>query len=437
MVAYPRRQTMKIFDRYSGEDIGDLEPDSHPEMVHEKVNEALMLLRGMEKSEVATAFSSMASIISHRKEELSLLVSRETGKPVSYCIGDVDKASGIFRTLAAYCKRMSLRSDLKSKRGEILSGKWTELRMEGRPVVLNTISGNAFLESSLYFGEMVLYGAPLIVNVEPVPSLAVRELSIMASEAGFPPDIIQQVGLDRERAFQEYNFPFINSEFYHEDSPVLIMEDGDLDFASEKVFEDMITAGLYGSTRFNRLLIEESCIDYVKNRIDSMLKEAVFGDPRKDGTELPDRPIFTDASSASEIIPRTIIEGCRVIFGDVNRMSGLVGLDFQAGANKFQVTQKLKFPAFLFGGIGSYDQAERLLGWINNRFSLSVYTRDYNMARMVSQRLDFQFIEINDTFDPILGFEKYTPDILERISCPSYGKDAIPLKRWKNIMLRK
>jgi hypothetical protein len=315
--------------------------------------------------------------------------------------------------------------------------EWFLRGIQRKPIVLVTKSLNAFLETSVFFGEFASERSPLIVINHNAPSLVINDLAEMIQNAGFPKNTIMQANEEGLKNHQKMPFPIVKSDSIHQDSPVLVMGGSDLDFAANEIFKSMIGCGIYGGTKFNRIIIEGQDSTYFVNRVGELAGGIVFGDPKDRDTDFPDRPVFTDHASMSESISRSILEGCRVIFGNQTSGNGILGLHFQGGANLFQVSAEINFPAFLFGSIGSYSEAESLIGSLKNNFAISLFTADLNIAMMAAEKLDFQFIEINDAFDPIFGFENYSGPVLERISSQPYTAETFPLKRWKNIIIRR
>ena len=428
---------MKVLDRYSGEEIGETECESVPSKVQILSNEAMASLQTMERKDIMMAFARLVTILDQRRMEVALLISRESGKPLKFCMKDVEKASQVFHYWSV-AKRLESSSMSTFSASEItIHREWLLRETRRGPVLLVTNPLNAFLETSVWFGELASEGSPIVVVNPSGPSLVIKDLVEMIHTAGFPKNSLLQADEKCINGMQTLTLPAIRSDSIHPDSAVLVMEGTDPEFSSKEIFKSMLWSGIYGGTKFNRILIEGSESSYFINRMGELAGEIVFGDPKDKDTDFPDRPIFNDHASMSDSISRSVLEGCRVIFGNQATGNGIMGLHFQGGSNKFQISTEINFPAFLFGSVSSYSEAESLLGTLENKFAVSLFTVDLNIAMMAAEKLDFQFIEINDAFDPILGFENYSGPVLDRISSEQYLTEVFPLKRWKNIVIRR
>lgn len=428
---------MKILDRYSGEEIGETQCESVPAKVQILSNGAMASLQSMDRKDIMLAFARLAVLLEQRLTEIALLISRESGKPLKYCMKDVDRAFEVFRYWSV-AKGMDPSSMGIFSASEVtIHREWFLRNTHRGPFLLVTNTLSAFLETSVFFGELASEGSSVIVINSSGHSLVINELVEMVHSAGFPENSLLQGDENCINGQQTLNLPAIRSDSIHPDSPVLVMGGTDLEFASNEIFKGMLWPGIYGGTKFNRILIEGSESSYFINRMGELAGEIVFGDPKDKDTDFPDRPIFCDHANMSDSISRSVLEGCRVIFGNQTTGNGIMGLHFQGGSNKFQISTEIKFPAFLFGSVDSYSEAESLLGTLENKFAVSLFTADLNTAMMAAEKLDFQFIEINDAFDPILGFENYSRPVLDRISSEPCLTEVFPLKRWKNIVIRR
>ena len=422
-----------VYDKYDGELISETAPEQDPEKLILKSERAFQTLGEMTNSDITRMFRKISEIMESRSRELALIITRETGKPLKFSLNDLEKAIQIFNFWAMEGGPYNSPDSLNNG----VSGGVHRLSMtrflQSAPVILVSNSASVFLETCIFFSEFITRKAPLTVVAPLTHPLAIMDLERIISEAGFPEGSFQVALGDGVLKKKPDWFSIVYSKNLYSDSHVVVFDDADLDYASGRIFDCLIRTGLYGGSMFRRIITGEKSHTYLINRISEMASSLVAGDPRDENTDILDSRRLVTETGAPVAIQSAIIEGGKIIFGDPASSSGILGLDFQSGLNRLLKSIEIPIPSFYFSTFRSFKEISDFFSDARGVGSISLYTSDLNMALMASDRLNFQTVQINDTYDPVLGFSSYSSPVLRNVF-NGQGSEPWPLERWKKVV---
>lgn len=427
---------IKVYDKYDGGIIGEAEEEPDTKKIIETVQKAAINLADIDHDNLSEMFLNLSVILSRRSEELSMLITKETGKPLRFTKSDIEKCSGILKFWAHEIREYNPLPSFLPDRFEGVHRTRMRIWMPSPPIFSIAEGFSAFLETVIVFSEFISRRGASVAIVPESNPLQFQELQKMIVESGFPEGSFQASTNSSLLDNHMDDFSFLRMSSYHTESPALVFDDADIDFASESLFKSMLPTGLYGGTRFNRILTSPDSHDYLRNRIMEQCESIVLGDPHDPKTDMSDHPLADQKEMLQEEVGRTLISGGKVAFGDQATFRGITGLDFQGNISQSFFDISVTAPAFYFTNFSSFDEVLGLFPPNRTGQNISIYTKDIDMAMLSAEKLNFRNIEINDSFDPIIGFSRYTGPVLREIF-NSAGGEPWPLERWKNIVFRR
>lgn len=425
---------IKVYDKYDGEFIGEAAEETGREKIIDNAQKSAANLSEIEAEALSDMYLNLSRNLSLRSSELSLLMTRETGKPLRFTSSDMEKCVSILKFWAQEIRGYDPLPSFVPERFDGVHRMRFRLSMQSPPLISVAEGNSSFLETMIVFSEFISRRAPIVAIVPESSPLLFQELQSLIKEAGFPEGSFQATTNISLLEYPKTGFSFLRMGLYHSESPVIVFDDADIDFASENLFQSMLNVGLHGGSRFNRILSSPDSHDYLRNRIMEQCASIVLGDPHDMKTDMSDHPLTDQKINLQEEIGKALIKGGKFAFGDQETFRGIAGLDFQGKMDPDLLEVSINVPAFYFANFSSFEEVLGLFPGHMQGQNASLYTKDINMALLAAEKLNFRNVEINDSFDPVLGFRHYTRPLLRELFNSPEG-EPWPLERWKNIVI--
>lgn len=424
----------KVYDKYDGEFIGETADEPDKEKIIEDARKSASNLSEIKAEELSDMYLNLSRKLSVRSSELAMLMTKETGKPLRFASSDIEKCVSILKFWAQEIRGYDPLPSFVSDRFDGVHRLRFRLAMPSPPLISIAEGTSNFLETMIVFSEFISRRGPTVAIVPESCPLLLQELQRLVVESGFPAGSFQATTNTSLPDFPKSGFSFLQMGAYHSEAPVIVFDDADIDFASENLFKSMLHVGLHGGSRFNRIMSSPDSHDYLRNRIMEQCASIVLGDPHDIKTDMSDHPLTDQKIRLQEEVGKALMKGGKFAFGDQETFRGIAGLDFQGKIDSDLLDISISVPAFYFANFSSLEEVLSLFPSFVQGQNVSLYTKDINMALLAAEKLNFRNIEINDSFDPILGLRYYTRPLLRELFNSPEG-EPWPLERWKNIVI--
>ncbi len=197
-------QELPVKNPYSGEVFATtfLASAGELEKAIQKAESARALLAEMPSYQVSEALFQVSGMIKKDREELAKVLAMESGKPMKYALGEIDRAAQTFLVAAEESKRIP---------GEYLSLDWTPAG-EGKEAwvkyfPLGLIAGIAPFNFPINLAvhkiaPALASGNPIILKPARSTPLSVLELARIIDQTSFPKGALSILPMDRESGNQ-------------------------------------------------------------------------------------------------------------------------------------------------------------------------------------------------------------------------------------------
>jgi glyceraldehyde-3-phosphate dehydrogenase (NADP+) len=300
-----------------------------------KAEEAMKKLPGYERSRI---LSKIADGMSERKILLSETLCQETGKPIRYALGEVERAIQVFRVASEEAHRIP---------GEYLSIDWTaagegkEAWVKYFPVgLVGAISPFNFpLNLSAHkLAPAIATGNPIILKPASQTPVTVLELAKIIDQCGLPPGAVSVLPMSRETGSLLVTDPAIRLITFT-GSPevgwkmkeksgrkkivlelggnagVLISESGDLNLAIQKCVVGGFSFSGQVCIHVQRIFVTENNFPEFTRRFIEAASKLKSGDPLDQTTDISAMIDEGNACRVEEWIADAVKGGAKVLLG--------------------------------------------------------------------------------------------------------------------------
>jgi glyceraldehyde-3-phosphate dehydrogenase (NADP+) len=272
------------------------------------------------------------------RERLAAVLSQESGKPMRYALGELDRASQTFRIAAEESKRLP---------GEYLSLDWTPPG-EGKegwvkyfPVGL--MAGIAPFNFPLNLAvhkiaPAIAAGNPIILKPARSTPLSVLELAKIINRTALPKGAVSILPMDREAGNQlvtDYRFkmlsftgsPAVGWKMKREagrkkvllelggNAGVIVSDTADLEKAVPKCVIGGYAYSGQVCIHVQRIYVHEKVFDAFAEKFTGRVKGLKFGDPLNPATEISVMIDEENATRVEEWVQESVEEGARILLG--------------------------------------------------------------------------------------------------------------------------
>ena len=282
--------------------------------------------------------SQISGALKSDRERLAAVLSQESGKPMRYALGELDRASQTFRIAAEESKRLP---------GEYLSLDWTPPG-EGKegwvkyfPVGL--MAGIAPFNFPLNLAvhkiaPAIAAGNPVILKPARSTPLSVLELAKIIDRTSLPKGALSILPMDREAGNQlvtDYRFkmlsftgsPAVGWKMKREagrkkvllelggNAGVIVGDTADLEKAVPKCVIGGYAYSGQVCIHVQRIYVHEKIFDRFAEMFTERVKNLKFGDPLDPATEISVMIDEENATRVEEWVQESVEEGARVLLG--------------------------------------------------------------------------------------------------------------------------
>ncbi len=393
----------------------------------EELEKAILAAKSVEEEmksmPVYKKYESLLSISNELKRKRAYLaetLSRESGKPIRYALGEIDRAAQTFLVAAEECKRLP---------GEYLSLDWTAAG-EGKegwvkyfPVGL--IAGIAPFNFPLNLAvhkiaPALAAGNPIILKPSRSTPLSVLELAKIISATSFPKGAVSILPMNRtagnqmvtDERFKLLSFtgsPAVGWKMKRDagrkkvilelggNAGVIVTESSDLDLAVKKCLVGGYAYSGQVCIHVQRIYVQESILEEFSAKFTKAVKGLKVGDPLSAETDVSVMIDQANADRVEEWVEEAVKDGARVLAGGNKKDTYFEPTLLTATHNDMKVCSLEVFgPVVTLEKYQSFSQA---LEYINDsRYGLQagVFTNSIKEMNQAFYKLDVGSVIIND-----------------------------------------
>lgn len=354
------------------------------------------------------------------KENLAKTLSMESGKPMRYALGEIERAAQTFLIAAEECKRIP---------GEYLSLDWTKpgLGKEGwvkyfpAGLVAGIAPFNFPMNLAVHkIAPAIAAGNPIILKPSRSTPLSVLELARIVDKSGLPEGAISVLPMDREAGnqlvtderFKILSFtgsPSVGWQMKKEagkkkvilelggNAGVLVSRSADIEQSVEKCLVGSFAYSGQVCIHVQRIYVHDSIFSEFSEKFVSNVKKLKTGDPLNIETDVS---VMIDSGNADRVedwVNEAINEGAAVLTG-----GGKKGSYFEPTVLTNTTVDMKVCSLEIFGPVVTlekYSSFMNALEQINDsKFGLQagIFTNDLSEMNLAFEYLDVGGVIIND-----------------------------------------
>ncbi|MGO2659981.1 aldehyde dehydrogenase family protein [Mycetocola reblochoni] len=426
------RGRLDVLDKMTGELLGSVEADDAASTTAalERARGGFAEWSALPAHRRAEVLERFADDLDARREEIAVLLTRETGKILPDSRAELAAAARIFRGFA----RESLRHFGQSIPLDRQEGLETDLMItahEPLGVVAAIVAFN--FPAELYahkVGAALAGGNAVVVKPSEANPLVGNRLTAMLHAAGVPADALVVVNgdgavvgeaLSRSSVIRAISFTGSSRvgaiiaenaarnvvrtflELSANDA-LVVLDDADIDAAVAGSLDGRLLANGQVCCATKRILVDEAVADEFTRRLVERVSAVVTGDPLDEGVGVG--PLISERAAAGveSQIARAVSQGAEVLLGGGREGALVEPTVLRAPRDSDIVVDDEVFgPVFTILPVGGEDEAVRVANASSYGLTAAVFSADVSRAYRVAERIEAAIVSIN-------GSNNYRPD---------------------------
>lgn len=383
----------------------------------QKVEKELANIPSYKKEEILNRISQ--GLIKER-EGLSKLLAQESGKPIKYALGEVDRAIQTYRVASEECKRLP---------SEYLQLDWTPAGQGKEGIVKHFPIGLISAISPFNFplnltshkiAPAIAAGCPIILKPARSTPLSAMELARIAYDAGLPKGALSILPMDRaagnqlvtDNRFKLLTFtgsPQVGWKMKNEagkkkvvlelggNAGVIVTESANLENAVQKCIVGAFAYSGQVCIHTQRIYVQESIFSHFLKRMKEVAQTLIIGDPLDPHTDISAMIDQDNTERVADWVAEALSEGAKVVNG-----GKVVGNVYEPTILTNTQPQMKVCVNEVFGPVvvvEKYKDFEDAIAYINDSpygLQAGVFTNKINEERYAFNELKVGGVIIND-----------------------------------------
>jgi len=358
--------------------------------------------------------------IKEKRQYLGEVLAKESGKPIRYALGEIDRASQTFLVAAEECKRIP---------GEVMSLDWTKPGAGKEGIVkyfpIGLVAGispfNFPMNLAVHkIAPAIAAGCPIILKPASSTPLSTLELAKIIAETSLPKGSVSILPMDRSTGNQlvtdeRFNLltftgsPVVGWKMKAQagkkkvvlelggNAGALIASDADIDKALDRC---MLGAFAYSGQvciHAQRFFVDESLFDEFTEKMIARTKKLKAGDPLDSETEISAMIDLENAKRVNNWVQDSVAKGAIILTGGKQNGSYFEASILTNTSNEMAVCSEEIFgPVITIEKVSSFEEG---IAQVNNtRFGLQagVFSFDQRNIGYAFRKLKVGGVMIND-----------------------------------------
>ncbi len=354
------------------------------------------------------------------RERLAAVLARESGKPMRYALGELDRGAQTFQVAAEESKRLP---------GEYLSIDWTPAGAGKEGWVKYFPAGlmagiapfNFPLNLALHkMAPAIAAGNPIILKPARSTPLSVLELAKILERTGLPKGAVSIFPTDREagnrlvtdRRIKMLSFtgsPAVGWKMKQDagkkkvllelggNAGVIVSDTADINHAVDRCVIGGYAYSGQICIHVQRIYVHERIFDDFATRFTEKVKNLKFGDPLDPGTEISVMIDEENAQRVQEWVDESVEEGARVLLGGKKKDAYFEPTVLTRTAGSMKVCALEVFgPVVTLEKFGDFDEAVDFINDSRYGLQAGVFTNRLDEMNKAFNRLKVGGVIIND-----------------------------------------
>ncbi|MCL6003120.1 MAG: aldehyde dehydrogenase family protein [Candidatus Thermoplasmatota archaeon] len=418
---------MIVKNKYTGDQFIELK-DTNPDDARTTLNRAKKAFKEMKELPSFERYEALLKVskeLESRREEFARIISNEAGKPIKYSRGEARRASVTMLFSAEESKRIygeTIPMDVES-RGKNRFAYYN--RVPIGPVFAITPFNDPLNLVAHKVGPAIAAGNSIINKPASLTPYSGYMLNEIMNKSGLPENAMQTV--IGSGGGEVTNF-FLNSEDIKmvtftggveaadrlikkagikkysmelgSNSPVLVWNDADLDFATDAIVDAAMESQGQNCIHSQRILIHKDVYNDLSKRLVEKVARLKVGDPLDDSTDVGPMIAEGEAVRVEKEVDNAVSHGAEVLVG--GKRDGkfyLPTLITNVKHNLGLWHNEIFGPVSILQPVDDFEEAINMANDVPYGLQAGVYTHNLDIAMKSIQKLDFGAVLINDTSD--------------------------------------
>lgn len=387
-------------------------------LLAEKSQQKLKELSSYERFEILNFISST---IKQNEKKLSELLSKESGKPIKYALGEINRASQTFLIAAEETKRLPK---------EYISLDWTEKEKGKEGVVkyfpIGVVGGICPFNFPLNLvahkvAPAIASGCPIIIKPSSTTPLLALELAKIINQTRLPKGAFSVLPMNREtgnmlvtderiKLLSFTGSPEVGWEMKKNagkkkvvlelggNAACIITSSANIKAAIEKCIIGGYAYSGQVCIHTQRIYIHESIFNsFIKDFI-KRIKNLNYGNPLKSNTDISDMIDEKNAIRVEKWISEAQKQGAKILFGGKRKKNYIEPTVISGTNKKMKVNSEEVFgPVVIIEKYKSFSEAVKLVNDTPFGLQAGVFTNQQNEIKQAFEEIEAGSVIINDT----------------------------------------
>ncbi len=438
---------MDVFNKFTGHLLRSYDTSDRASMgrVINQARNAFGTAGTLTVNERTSALEKMLDRVERDRDSLSILISEETGKPVSLSLEEIQRTSIVINTAIQTLHRGfggSLNSTLNQS-----PGTYAFHRKFSRGTVAGTADcGDPLYRSALKICASIVTGnSMLLFPSRSAPSPSLKLISYLEGTA-IPQYTIQAIlteetevldflGTEAEIASGSWKPVFDREEFrsfgmlerFESETGnrnAIIWKDADLDSAAESITGSIFNACGGNYIRSMKVIIHRDVFEYIVNRFMELMSSMKVGDPFNPDTDIGPMIHGSIVSRTSEILRREIETGAFPIM-DLNIEGPFIHpVLLDSTGTRGPLSEDGVFgPVISVYKVDSLQEIVDLFSVRPEVGTSSLYTSDINIVKSLFERSRFSSLDVNR--EPFTSPEHFQLNFMSEVNSDLYTGESV------------
>ncbi len=419
--------TISVKDKFTGDTLEQLVETSNDQVkdVIDRAKYSFSKMSSMKAYERYDFLKNASDMIRSKRDELSKLLTRESGKPIKYSSKEVDRASFVLFASAEEGKRIegeTVPMDVEPRGGDRFAFFY---RVPIGPVLSITPFNDPLNLVAHKVGPALAAGNSIVNKPTTISPLSSLKLSEILNDSGMPEHAFQNIitsgnsqvmksflssdefkkitftgGFDaaskmvREAGVKKYSMELGSN------SPVIISQYSRWEDHIDSIVDAAFESQGQNCIHSQRVLIQDKIYSQVAERIIKRSSRLKVGNPLDHDTDIGPMISEGEARRVEKSVGDAVSHGAKVLLGNRREGSTFFPTILEDVSTEEEIWKNEIFgPVTILCGYSTMDEAINLANGVNFGLQAGIISDDYNELMKAVGKLQYGTVLVNDTSD--------------------------------------